>query len=114
MITIFDIEAEAIKLSDKIHQYLSDNRKDYNAVTWGYIAYDNGLFNVKIHDEYKESLPKTIQYTCTIQELKAQRQTKYFDNEDKELAVVDGKCLDKKGQEIDVMTLKTKTILYER
>lgn len=102
MITIFSIESEAQKFSEDIHTYLTENRKDYNAEKWGYQKYDNGYFHVKIPDDYKGEIPKTIIEEIPNVNFKSRVETKYYDAEDKEITDL---------SKIDISTATAKTIL---
>ena len=100
MITIFSIESDALKFSEDIHNYLTENRKDYNAERWGYQAYDNGYFHVKIPDDFKGDIPK-VEMVENI-DFKSRIETKYYDT--KGVLITD-------VSKIDISTMTAKTIL---
>ena len=100
MLAIFNTEQLALSFEEKIHNFLKDKRKDYNAQTWGISQIDtvNNLWGVKLPLDYKE-------LGFDITGLKLEENTciskKYYDKD------VEIKDISK----VDIMTLQSKTIL---
>ena len=86
MIAIFDIEKDALKLSGEIHEFLSKNRKGYNATSWGLRQYDNGYFHVKVPDDFKGEIPKVP--LMDDKKVRVMIERKYFDIEEKEITYI--------------------------
>ena len=121
MIAIFNIEKEAQRLSNEIHEFLSKERKGYNAEKWGYQGYDNGYFHVKVPDDFKGDIPKV---ECLENaDFKKRIEKRFYDKEveilpTKEIIIIDSKEVEVTkyivdAKEVDPMTLTCKTILTE-
>ena len=120
MTTILYTEEEAKALSEKIHNFLIENRPRYNAERWSYVEpteqftgdkFDKNVYLVGVPEDYErwQNKLEVKEDIITTQELCV----KYFDTKGTEIKPdIKGEFIDK-GKALNVFELTCKTILNE-